>query len=890
MENSRDDPMIGRTISHYEILEKLGQGGMGEVYRARDVRLHREVALKFLPPHLTKDPDANKRFVREARAASALEHSNIGIVHEIDETEDGQLFLVMSYYGRMTLRERTARGKLSGAEAVSLVSQMADGLSRAHDRGIVHRDLKPENVLIDEEGRAKIIDFGLAKLAGATQLTRTGTSVGTVAYMSPEQARGEDATPASDVFALGVLLYELITGRLPFQGDQQMAVIYSIVHEDPEPLRRLAPEAPRELERVVKRAMSKDPAARYAHAGALLEDLRRVGSQLAAATVGGVPETKPARRGRGVWIGFAAGLAIAIAALLVVPGLLENEPAEEPAAPEVPEAPDARHLIAVLPFENLGPAEEAYFADGITEEITARLAGVGGIGVIARTSVIPYKGAGKSVAEIGRELGIDYLLEGTVRWEHVPDGPSRVRVTPQLIRVDDETHLWARIYDEELEEVFTVQSDIAGKVVQQLDLALNENERRSLESRPTDNLEAYDDYLRGKQFHDKAATEENLAIAERFLGKAVELDSTFALAWALLGDVYVQKYWFFQHDEEIVEKARRYVFRARRLDPDHPLIRVGLGYYYYHGELDYDRALGEFERARRLAPGWSEPLAGIGYVERRQGKWKESLARLMEAFELDPRSSDLAVNIGETLVSLHRYAEAERFLERAVALGPDNPGGYIWKALLWIGRTGETKEARRAVGEFPGNIPEVSYFLLAWMDIVDRDYARAVARLRDSPVRVASDHFNYQPKSLLTGQAYAFAGDTLLARAQFDSARVQLERRLEEAPDDARAHGSLGIAYAGLGMKEEAVREGRLAVEILPVTKEAWQGLFRVSELAQTYSLLGMEEEAIDQLELLLSEPGSPVTVPLLRVDPIWDPLRDNPRFRKLLERKPVMF
>jgi serine/threonine protein kinase len=440
--------MIGQTISHYKILSKLGEGGMGVVYKAEDLKLGRSVALKFLTSSIVDDK-TRQRFVHEARAASALEHPNICSIHEIDESPDGQMFIVMPCYEGESLAAKIERGPLKLDEAAEIAIQVASGLSKAHEKGIIHRDIKPGNIFMTSDGLAKIVDFGLAKLATQTKLTRSGMTTGTVAYMSPEQARGEEVDHRTDIWSLGVALYEMVTGRLPFRGEHEPAVVYSIMNEEPEPVTGVRTGVPMELERIIRKCMAKSPGERYQHADEVVADMRRMGKALAAPAPTRPQEFRTGlrpRRGR-PWL-WVAALAVVV---VVVVGVLSRYRAPSRVAPV-----SERKMLAVLPFVNLGSAEDEYFAAGITEEITSRLATIRELGVISRTSAVHYAGTNKTIKQIGAELDVQYILEGTVRWARAPEGTSRVRITPQLIRVSDDTHLWSEPYDRVVEDIFEI--------------------------------------------------------------------------------------------------------------------------------------------------------------------------------------------------------------------------------------------------------------------------------------------------------------------------------------------------------------------------------------------------------------------------------------------------
>jgi TolB-like protein/predicted Ser/Thr protein kinase len=531
--------LIGKTLAHYEITSSLGRGGMGEVYRARDTKLRREVAIKVLPPALTADPERRMRFQREAQTAAALSHPNIAVIHEVNE-EEGTPYLVMELIEGRTLDEATQGKTLSMKEWLEYAIPIAEAIAHAHRNGVVHRDLKPSNVMVTEEGRIKLLDFGLAKLLDpdpetdqteldtiSQELTRAGKVIGTVAYMSPEQARGRPIDHRTDIFSLGVLLYQLATDRLPFAGESDIESLNATLTVDPPPLAEAAPDFATEASRVVGKAMEKEPDRRYQSAAEIVTDFRNLARDLDTGRVSiagttGATTIAPAPRTAPRWMLPVVALVIVAAAI----GFWKFGPGGSDSAKTEIANESAR--IVVLPFENLGAPEDEYFSAGMTEEIIGRLASVGELNVIARSSAFQYDRTGKTLLQVGADFDVEYVLEGTVRWARSGD-THRVRIAPQLVRVTDETSIWAETYDSSMDDIFEVQSNIAGQVIDALGVVLIGSDRASLESRPTESQDAYRAYLRGRDALDKTPTE---PLAEEMFTRAIELDPDFGLAWA----------------------------------------------------------------------------------------------------------------------------------------------------------------------------------------------------------------------------------------------------------------------------------------------------------------------------------------------------------------------
>ncbi|MGE5692444.1 MAG: protein kinase domain-containing protein, partial [Candidatus Zixiibacteriota bacterium] len=611
--------MIGRTISHYKILQKLGEGGMGEVYLAEDTSLGRKVAIKFLSSDKAFDPESRQRFVHEARTQAMLSHPNIATFHEVGEAEN-KAFIVMEYIEGRPLSDSAQLEKLSLPEILDLAIQIGEGLSAAHEKGIVHRDIKPENILVTSKRHAKITDFGLAKWKGASTLTKTGTRMGTAYYMSPEQVEGKKVDNRTDIFSLGVILYELLCARRPFEGDTDTAIFYDLINTQPQPLARFARNIPEKLEQIVLKCLAKKPEERYQSTADLVADLKTLRRTSDIQNLP-VSRSQPVIS-RKSWIGIAAGLGIivlALAAYLILPKFFTTVSSD---------TKSGRKMLAVLPFDNLGSVEEEYFADGITEEITTRLAKIGRLGVISHTSARKYKKTDKTLKQIGAELGADYILEGNIRWAK-SGGASRIRINPQLIQVSDDSHLWAENYDAVLNDVFELQSSIAEKVAAALDVALLEPERRVLAAKPTENLEAYDFYLRGNDQFNRTTigaigAEKYLRIAFQMYERAVDLDPNFALAHCQFSRVNTELYWHFDRKEKYLKEAKAAVEKVFKISPGLPEAHLALGSYHYH-DREYERALEQFAIAQKNLPNNPDLPLEIGYVLRRQGKWELAL-------------------------------------------------------------------------------------------------------------------------------------------------------------------------------------------------------------------------------------------------------------------------
>ena len=643
--------MIGRTVSHYRILDKIGEGGMGVVFKAEDTRLGRLVALKTVPAHFAADKDRKERFLREARAASSLNHPNICTIYEIEEVPADQLpgyadyFLAMEYLEGQPLKDRLHEGPMQVPEILTIAEHVADALATAHAKGTVHRDIKPGNIFLTSSGQTKVLDFGLAKLltgrdsdsaVKTNSLTAFGTTVGTPAYLSPEQARGESVDVRSDIFSLGVVLYEMATGRLPFEGATSAAVINAILHLNFLPIPRFNKDVPDELERIVEKMLRKDPTERYQGVRDLLVDLRSLRKRL---------ELGPA------------------------------------------EAADGAPSIAVLFFENVSDDKESdYFASGITEDIITDLSKIRELRVRSRTDVLPYKGKALGSEKVGRELHVSYVLEGSVRRAR-----DRVRISAQLVDTRNGYHVWAERYDRNLEDIFEIQDEIANKIAQALKLRLTAAEEKEIRRKPTQNLQAYDYYLRGRDLTHHRLKSENTQAIEMF-NKAIELDPDFALAWSGLADAYALRFDLWERTPENMEKADRAARRAVDLQPDLAEAHASIGYSFV-SQKKYEEAARELDLAIRLNPQLSFPYLYYAQLYCLTERFADAIPMFEKSIELDPEYYLTYGWLGQTLAKLGMTEEARianqkatEVVQKHLAANPNDARAYnllgVWYARL----------------------------------------------------------------------------------------------------------------------------------------------------------------------------------------------------------------
>jgi serine/threonine-protein kinase len=854
---------------------------MATVYLARDLKHDRSVALKVLHPELSAvlGPE---RFQREIKLAARLQHPHILTVLDSGEAA-GQLWFTMPFVEGESLRDRLRRERqLPVEDALRIGREAAEGLQYAHDHGVIHRDIKPENLLLTRDGNTMVADFGIARAIGGgdQQLTETGLAIGTPAYMSPEQAAGERTLDArTDIYSLGAVIYEMLAGEPPFTGPTAQAVIAKRLTEPAPRVRALRPSVTAGVDEAVHKALASVAADRFSAMTQLVQALSA--STTATRPSGSVPRTPtPPRRQRSIPVAattLVLGILIGLGVLFAWRRSHDGTGGPEPKA------------LAVLPFENLGDSADAYFADGLADAVRGKLTAVPALAVIARASSEPYRESSKSPQEIGRELGVRYLLTATVRWAKRPDGTSQVQVSPELIEVIPGAaprSRWQQPFEAPLTDVFQMQADIAGQVANALDVALGSPQQKALAQRPTANLAGYDAFLKGEAAAQDLGSVEpaSLRLAIGFYEQAVALDSAFVEAWAQLARAHAALYFNGTPTLAGAEASRRAAERAVALAPDRPEGRLALGDYYLKVRTDNAGAGAAYAAGLAGAPENAELLVGTALTEQNLGRWEAALGHLERAVAVDPRSVTAARRLARAQLWLRHYPAARAAYASAQALAPASLLLLEEQAMIPLAQ-GDLAGARAVLRAAPAEVAPtalVAYLGNFWDLFWVLDDAQQQLLLRLRPSAFDDDRSAW---GFVLAQTWHLRGDAERARAYADSARVSLEEQLAATPGDPQRTVIRGLVLAYLGRKAEAIQEGERGVALLPVSRDALQGPYLQHQLVRIYILAGEPERALDQLEPLLKMPYY-LSPGWLKIDPTFAPLRGNPRFERLVAGK----
>jgi serine/threonine protein kinase/tetratricopeptide (TPR) repeat protein len=870
------DAQTPATLGDYELLEEIGRGGQGVVYRARQKSLNRTVALKVVRTGQWTTSAHLKRFRLEAETAASLDNPNIVPIYEVGE-HGGSCYFSMKFIEGGALDELFKRDPMPTCPAAKLIAELARAVHYAHQRGILHRDIKPGNILIDAKGEPHLTDFGLARLMeGGGTITRTLDTLGTPSYMAPEQALGNNqVTSETDVYGLGAVLYHLLTGHPPFAGGTTYDTIRLLLETEPRQPRLWNTKIDRDLTTICLKCLEKDPQRRYPSALALSEDLDR---WLKHEPIRARP-TGMFGRGR-KWVHRKPTLALLILSLAGLAAAIGWNVWKSEFVPST-----AVTGIAVLPFENLSEEKEStFFADGVQDDILTKLAKIRDLKVISRTSAMQYRG-NQNVHEIGAALGVSHTLQGSIR-----KSGTQLHLNAQLIDTRTDTHVWAEQYDCDLNSVFAAQSAIALKVADQLHAKLSTAEKLDMARPPTANLTAFEFYTRAKNLvlmtSFTTSTKANLLQAADLLNQAVAHDSSFFQAYCLLSHTHDLLYFFgFDRTRERLALAESAIQAAFRLRPDSGEAHLARAENLYRGYLDYDGALTELELARQSLPNDPMVFELKGYIERRRGKQQEALQSLEHAVDLDPRNFFTLQQIAASYDLLQRYADEATMLERALAIKPDDLDTKVARALMEMDWKASTRPLHRLIDEIRAKNPaDVENVADSWLTcaLAERDPTAAKTALNASSENPLSDDVIQFNRSFVEGVIARMTNDADKARVAFGAARAAQEKTVEAQPNYGPPLCVLGLIDAALGRKEDALREGRRAVELLPVEKDAINGPRMIAQLAMIAAWAGEKDLACEQLAIAI-RPPAPITYGQLKLLPFWDPLRGEPCFEKIV-------
>jgi serine/threonine protein kinase/tetratricopeptide (TPR) repeat protein len=796
--------MIGQTISHYKILEKLGEGGMGVVYKAQDTKLDRLVAMKFLPHHLSANEAEKARFLQEAKAASALNHPNVCTIYDIKE-ENSQQFIVMEFVDGATLKHKVPIQKIQ--DALTYALQIGEALHEAHGKGIVHRDIKCENIMVNSKNQIKVMDFGLAKLKGSLKLTKTSSTIGTLSYMAPEQIQGGEVDARSDIFSFGVVVFEMLTGHMPFRGDHEASMMYSIINEEPESVQKTRQDVSAEIDRIIRRALEKDPEDRYQHIDDMVSELRRVQKQstrISRTTLLEIPSPQTAEQNLSTHQTnqVGSGLATPVQSknrtrLFVVSGIvLVILAATIIGYTSFFGKHQSIDSIAVLPFTNVGadPNTE-YLSDGVTESLINTLSQLSNLTVMSRSSVFHYKGKDIDPQKAGTELGVKAVLVG-----RVTQRGDNLQISTELVNVSNNTHIWGEQYNKKLSDILAVQDEISKEISRQLSLKLVGEDEKKLAKHSTENTEAYQLYLKGR-FHWNKRKADELQKAVDYFNQAIDKDPQFALAYAGLASTYaILPEYSGLPAKDITPKAEQAAQKALEFDPTLAEPHAVLGLIKYGHQWDWEGAEKELRRAIELNPNYPTAHHWYCIALRAQGRFEESQVEIKRAQELDPLSLIINLNVAEVLSQMQHHDLAIEQLKKTLELDPNFPG-----ALVGLGM----------------------------------EYAR---------------------------------------QNKFDEAISEIQKaRQSVGMNDPIALGALGYVYAKQGKRDEAINVVNKMLEF------AKRGYTLSVQIASIYTALDDKDKAFEWLEKGYNEQNNNMVY--LKILPMWDGLRSDPRFTVLLKK-----
>jgi serine/threonine protein kinase/tetratricopeptide (TPR) repeat protein len=879
----RKAPRPPKTLANfgdYELLEEIGRGGQGVVYRARQKSLNRTVALKVIGLGHWATQAHLKRFRLEAEAAASLEHPGIVPIHEVGE-RDGSCYFSMKFVEGGQLDAVAKREPIPPRRAAELIAKIARIVHYAHEHRILHRDIKPGNILLDQKGEPHLTDFGLARLVETeSTVTRTMEVLGTPSYMAPEQAVGNNAqlTSATDVYGLGAVLYQLLTGHPPFAGGTTYETIRLVLDTEPRQPRLWSPKVDRDLSTICLKCLEKDPKRRYASALALAEDLERwlKHEPILARRTGLITRgRKWARRNPTSALLTASLVALAAAAGWII---WKTEFIRQPVTTG----------IAVLPFENLSDEKEhAFFADGVQDDILIKLAKIADLKVISRTSVMQYRGK-QDMRQIGDTLRVSHVLEGTVR-----RSGGKVHVNAQLVDTRTDAGIWAEEYDRDLNDVFNIETEVAQSIANRLRAKVSAREKAAMQEWPTKDLVAYDLYVRAASLIDRAPYEsvnergKDYFQAIELLNQAIARDPAFLLAYCRLAEAHDEFYFHrFDYTPSRLELAKSAINSAFRLKPDSGEAHLALAAHFYHGYFDYDHARDELAIAVRTLPNNARIFEWTGFIDRRQSRWHDAVRNFERATALDPRNVKILTSAAVTHHLMRNYGQERRTIDRLIALEPNNIGHRLGRAWIDVRERANTGAVHAVLEKILADNPESagSRFDLALYDrdAVAADHALvALGALGEDTFDAGRGEMQFS-RAYLQGSVARMKGDAAAAHAAFTVARAQQEEAVRAQPDYGPPLCVLGLIDAGLGRKEEALREGRRAIELAPMAKDSLDGVDVLYIYAVICAWTGERDLAVEQLETLVKIPAGP-SYGDIRLSPCWDPLRGDPRFEKIV-------